>query len=162
MEPVRLQYSEALVRRALGAFWRRTFGWRFVIAIGLVLASMTYSLAIGDRSWWIGVSGSLAFMGIAFGLTFYVAHFRGSMGRLRAMKSPEARFEPGEQRFRFTSDVGSSEMPWNVITEVWQFPGFWLLMLGRGQFITFPLDQVPEDARRFILERIRAHGGKVS
>lgn len=162
MEPLRLQYSEALIRKAVGAFWQRTFGWRFVIAIGLVLVSLLIGLRLGDRSWWIGVSGTAACVGIAFGITFYVAQYRGSLARLRAMKVPEARFEAGEERFRITSDLGSSEMPWSIITEVWQFPGFWLLMFTRAQFITLPLEHVPKEARRLILERVRASGGKVS
>jgi hypothetical protein len=157
-----LHYSEALIRRAVWAFWRRVVGWRFVGATAFVLACLIYNLWLGDRSWWVGVSGSLVGFALLVALALYVVHYRGSIGRFRRMKSPHATFEASEERFRVSSDVGASEFSWSVITEVWQFEDFWLLFFSRGQFITLPLADLDSDARHLIAERIREHGGKVS
>ena len=43
------------------------------------------------------------------------------------MKSKEVTLEILDDKFRMTSDVGSSEMKWTVIVKVWRFPEFWLL-----------------------------------
>ena len=161
-EPITLRYSEALVRRAVGAYWRRTIGWGYVAAMLCMVAVLTLSLVRGDRSWWFGMTATVLVIGIACAVALHVVHTRGSLARLRAMKSPEAVFQPGEERFRITSDIGTSELAWSAISGVWCYPDFWLLFLDRAQFITLPLEHVTPDARQFILDRIRAHGGKVT
>lgn len=77
------------------------------------------------------------------------------------MRSPEAIFELGEERFRITSDVSTSELAWSTITEVWRFPEFWLLFLSPAQFITVPVADLDSDACEFILGRVKSQGGKV-
>ena len=78
------------------------------------------------------------------------------------MQSPEATFEVGDDRFRITSDVGSSELLWSTITEVWQFPEFWLLFFSRAPFITLPLADLDNEARELILSRATSHGAKIA
>lgn len=162
MRPFKLHYSEALVRSAVGAFWRRVTGWRYFAAVALVLVSLIFSLASGDRSWWVGASASVLCLAAVFAVALYVVHFRGAITRLRRMKSPEATFEVGEDRFRVTSDVGSSELAWSAVTEIWQFREIWLLFLSPAQFITLPLADLDSEARDLILSCARSHGAKVS
>ena len=162
MKIFKLHYSEPLIRSAIWAFWRRVTGLRFFVAIALVLGSFIYSVSSGDRSWWVGVSASIVCLALTFAIALYVVHYRGAITRFRRMQSPEAAFEAGDDRFRLTSDVGSSELSWNTITEVWQFPAFWLLFFSRAQFVTLPLADLDRDAREFILSRAKSHGAKVS
>jgi hypothetical protein len=58
MAVISLHYNEALLRRAVRAFWWRTLGWTYVAASLLLLVALSYSLWTGDRSWWVGVWGS--------------------------------------------------------------------------------------------------------
>src|SRR5436190_1746859 len=139
MKVYQLHYSEALIRNAVWAFWRRVTGWRYFVAIALAVGAFIYSVMSGDRSWRVGVSASIFCLAVIFAVALYFIHFRGSMTRFRRMQSPEATFEAGDDRFRVTSDVGSFEMPWSTVTEVWQFPEVWLLFFSRAQFITLPL-----------------------
>jgi hypothetical protein len=162
MTTFKLCYSEALIRKAVWAFWRRVTGWRYFFAIILVLVSFIYSVASGDRSWWVGVSASILCLAVAFAVALYVVHYRGSITRFRRMQSPQATFEAGNDRFRVTSDVGSSELSWSTIIEVWQFPEFWLLFLSRAQFITLPLADLDSEAQEFILSQAKAHGAKIA
>jgi len=78
------------------------------------------------------------------------------------MQSPLATFEVGDERFRVTSDVGSSELSWGAIIEVWQFSEFWLLFFSRAQFITLPLADLNSEAQELILSRLKAHGVKIA
>lgn len=162
MKSFKLHYSEPLIRSAVWVFWCRVTGWRYFVAIALVLGSLIYSIASGDRSWWVGISASILCLAVIFAITLYVTHYRGAMMRFRRMQSPKATFEAGPDRFRLTSDVGTSELSWNTITEVWQFPEFWLLFLSRAQFITLPLADLDTEARNFILSHIKSNGGKIS
>jgi len=157
----KLHFSEPLIRRAVWAFWRRVTGWRFFVAIALLLASFIYSVCSGDRSWWVGVTATILIFAAAFTVALYAVHYRSSITRFRRMRSPEAVFEVSDARFRVTSDFGSSEMPWSAIIEVWRFPGFWLLFLTRAQFITLPLADLDSEARELILNHASSHGAKV-
>lgn len=162
MRQFKLHYSETLVRKAVWAFWWRVTGWRYFVAIGLVLTSFLYSISSGNHSWWVGVSASILCLAVIFAVALYVVHFRGAIARFRRMQSPEATFEAGDDRFHITSDIGSSELSWSTITEVWQFPEFWLLFLSRSQFITLPLADLDSEARELILNRATSHGGKIA
>jgi hypothetical protein len=162
MKLFKLHYSETLIRRAVWSFWRRVVDWRFYLAMALVSLSFVSSLVSGDRTWRVGVSGAVLLLGILFAAAIYIVHFRRGIARFRSMKLPEASLEIGDERFRVTSDLGSSELPWSAITEVWQFPDFWLLFLSRAQFITLPLADLDAEARAFLLDRTKAHGAKIS
>lgn len=162
MNSFQLHYSESLIRKAVWAFWWRATGWRFFIGMAMVLAPLIYMVANGERSWWVGVCAAVFCLGVIFTVALYVVHYRGAITRFRRMKSPEATFEVEDERFRVTSDVGSSELSWSTIIEVWQFPDFWLLFFSRAQFITLPLADLDDEARELILSRAKSHGAKVS
>ena len=157
MKKFQLHYSESLIRKAVRSFWWRATGWRFFIASALVLSSLVYSISTDDRSWRVGVTTSVLCLGLIFATALYMVHYRGAITRFRRMKSPVATFEVGDDRFRVSSDVGSSELSWSTVTEIWQFPDFWLLVLSRSQFITLPLADLDSDARKSILDRVKSN-----
>jgi hypothetical protein len=162
MNPITLHYSEPLVRRAVKAFWWRTLGWRFPIAVLLVLFSLISLLASGDRSWFVGAIGAVLALGLFFAGALYLVHYRGSVGRFRRLGAPEATFEPEVDRFRVTSDAGLVEVPWTHVKEVWRFPEFWLLFVAPGQFITLPTADLDGAARELVIARVRVHGGRIA
>jgi hypothetical protein len=159
---IRLHYTEALVHSAVRRFWWRTTGWRFFAAIFLVLASFVGLLCKGDRSWMVGLLGAVLVLCIAFSVAVYVVHYRSSLGRLRRMRVPEATLELGEDSFRVSSDVGTSEMAWSVVTEIWSFPEFLLVFFSRAEFMTIPRADVDVEISDFIVRKARAHHAKVS
>ena len=159
---VTLHYSEALVRRAVGAFWWRTTGVRYVVALSLVLLGLCLRVADGDRSWVVGLLGAGLALGVFFAVALYVVHYRGSLARFRRMRVPEATLEGGEERLCIRSDVGGSDVVWSAITEVWTFPDVWLLFLSRAQFITLGTADLDSAARHYIREKVKANGGKIA
>lgn len=162
MKLVKLHYTEALIRSAVWSFWRRAAGWRYFLAMALLLASLIYSVAHGDRSWWVGVSATVLCLAIIIAIAPYFIHYRGAITRFRRLRSPEATFEVGADRFRITTDVGTSELSWSTVTEIWQYPDYWLLFFSRAQFITLPLADIDSEAQELILDRAKSHGAKVS
>jgi hypothetical protein len=162
MESFPLRYTETLVRRAIWAFWWRSTGYLFFVTLFMLLAVFVYLFAIGDRSWWLGALGTVLGAGALVAATLYVVHFQRSMTRFRRMKSKEATFEICDDRFRMTSDVGSTELSWSVITKVWTFPEFWLLFYSAAQFTILPLDDLSLDKQAMILVRLKSHGAEVT
>ena len=162
MTPIKLHYTEALIRRAVGLFWWRTTGWRFIAALVLLLVSFLVLLWSGDRSWVVGLLGAVLVLAVTFSVALYVTHYRASLGRLRRMRAPEAIIELGEESFRVSSDAGTSELAWSAVTEVWSLPEFLLIFLSRAQFITIPRADVGADICEVIVGKARAHEARVA
>ena len=159
--PATLHYSEALLRRAVAAFWRRMIGAWFAVAMAVLVAMLAALLVQGDRSWKTGALAVLVAIGAAVVVCLYVIPLHASLGKLREMKTPEATFGAGESSFTFSSELGESTMNWSAVTQLWRFRHFWLLSLSKAQFITLPLADLAPDMQAYVLQRVRAAGGKV-
>lgn len=160
MKEARLHFSEPLLREAVRIFvmrsLRRGLGWRFLVACAALVFCVAYLVLQGDRSWVMGVlAAALVFPGI-FLATIYLAHLRNTVGRFRQMRVPEATLAYDEEKFTFTSDLGSATMPWSAIREVWRYPKFWLILYSPSQFSTLPLDDLDEETRTFITRKTEA------
>lgn len=161
MTPVILHYTEPLVRKAVGAFWWRTVGWGFLVALSVSAVCLGYLLVAGERSWFVGVVGAALALGLTFIAALYFVHLRGSLARFRRMKVKEAKLEGGPDKLRLSSDVGASEVSWAAVSRVWRFEGFWLLFFSPAQFVTLPLADLGGEAQNFIIAKVLSCGGKV-
>jgi hypothetical protein len=161
MHSAKIHFSEALVRRAVRTFWWRRTGWSYVLVLILLLVWFCFSVWNGDRSWAVGASGTIVVLGAILAATVYVTHLRRSLGVFRKMQTPEAILEFDEDRMRVSSDLGTSELKWGMITEVWCLPEFWLLFVSQGQFITLPIADIGADAREYILAKVESAGAKI-
>lgn len=159
MEPITLRYTEWLLRKAVRAFWWRTVDWTYVAAFVLVLCTFSHLVWTGDRSWLVGILGSVLGLAVVFAVALYVVHYRNTLGRFRRLRTPEATLELGEERFRLSSDVGTSEMAWSAVTEVWTFPEFLIVFFSKAQFVTLPTSDLGPHARDFILDKATARKG---
>ena len=83
-----LIYSEILIRRAVLAFWWRSVGFGFPVALGLIAFSLADLLYQGNTSWVVGVLASVLFVGIAFIATIYFVHLANSMQKFRTLGDP--------------------------------------------------------------------------
>ena len=145
-----LTYSPTLVRLAAFAFVRRGIGNLAILGpVFLVVgAALSFSRPYGWLGgMWCGVAGVL----LALIVGVYFAHYRHGMAKLRRMKVPHALISLTEEEFSAKADSGSWSVPWRTFRALWQFPDFWLLIIGTNQYITLPAAQLPEDARTFIL-----------
>lgn len=156
-----LRYSEPLIRAAVFAFWRRTVGVGFLVAMALLAGALGFLVWQGDRSWLVGVFGSVLAAGLGFVALLYAVHLRNGLGAFRRMGEPVATMELADASFTLASGLGRSTLPWSSVKEVWRFRSCWLLLFSKAQFVTLPLDSLPADVRRFIVERVQAAGGRV-
>jgi hypothetical protein len=156
-----LNYTESLLRQAVYAFWRRTVGVGFFVALSLLACSLAWMLWQGDRSWAVGAVGAFLFFGFGFAALVYVVHLRNTLGKFRAMGAASAELELGEASFVVSSSLGSSTLAWSAVTEVWRFESFWLVLFSKAQFVTLPLACVGPEMQAFIVSRVLSAGGKV-
>jgi YcxB-like protein len=157
-----LRYTERLVAQAVRAFWRKTIGYGLLVAVALMIALLVWLLVEGDRSWIIGLTAAVVLLGIVMPVAVYFVHYRNSMGKFREMFRPVAEFVADDDIFTFSSDLGTISLKWNSVTEVWRFESLWLLLFSKAQFVTLPLEDVPGPMQAFILDRVKASGGKIA
>ena len=156
-----LNYTEALIRQAAFHFWVRTVSKRFFAVLALCCGSFAYLLFTTEPGWEVGALGAILIIAMAFVALVYFVHYKKSMEKFRAMGSPVASFEVSDLDFSFSSSLGSTTLKWAAISEVWVFEDMWLFIFSKAQFSTIPLADIPDEAKDYILSRIRSSGGKV-
>jgi len=157
-----LNYTEPLVEKAVRLFWLRTVGYGELVAVVVMIAVLAWRLIEGDRSWFVGVLATFVFLSIAIPIGIYFGHYRHSVSKFRELKKPVAEFLVDDDVLTLSSDLGTTTLKWTAVTEVWRFESMWLLLFSKAQFVTIPLDGLPEPMREFVLERVKASGGKIA
>lgn len=137
-------------------------GLQFPAALILVTIGLVALLRSGDRSWRVGVAASILILGMLFMVALFFIHYRNSTQKLRAMGTPQAELIATHSSLSVSSGAGSASLPWSSVSEIWQFPTFWLLLFSKNQFATLPLADISAELREFMLQRVREAGGKIS
>jgi hypothetical protein len=156
-----LIYSKALLQQAVFAFWRRSVGVGFFVALLIAALGLVVLVALGQASWIIGALAAVLALGIAFTIVVYVVHYRRSLRKFRQMNTPRSTFRADESSFTMSSDIGTTTLQWSAVKELWQFPNVWLLLYSKAQFTTLPLACLPPETQAYIVQCVRAAGGKV-
>jgi YcxB-like protein len=156
-----LIYSEALLRQAVFAFWRRTVGVSFLIALVVAALGLGILVAQDVSSWLIAGLGSVLVLGVVFATAVYVVHYKKSLRKFRQMEKPQATFRADESSFTVSSDVGTTTLQWSAVKELWQFPSVWLLLYSKSQFTTLPIECLSPETQAYIVQCVRTAGGKV-
>jgi len=156
-----LIYSESLLRQAVFGFWHRSVGIGFFVALLIAALGLVVLVALGQSSWIIGGLAAVLLLGIAFAIVVYVVHYRNSLRRFRQMDKPRSTLRADESSFTMSSDIGTTTLQWSAVKELWQFPSVWLLLYSKSQFSTLPLACLSPETQAYIVERVRAAGGKV-
>ncbi len=69
-----LIYSTTLLRQAVFAFWRRSVGGGFFVALLIAAIGLVVLVALGQASWIIGVLATVLAVGIGFAAAVYIVH----------------------------------------------------------------------------------------
>lgn len=162
MQEINLKYSEPIIRKAIRAYWWKNVGPLFPIIALLLTVFVIYRVVEGDRSWFIGGLGTLVLISFTIMTALYFVDLRRSLNRLRRMKTPEAILELGEDRFKVISDVGSSEIKWDLITNIWRFKHVWLILFSASEFMTLPIEGISEQSKAFIVKKAEENGAKIA
>ena len=156
-----LIYSTTLLRQAVFAFWKRSVGVGFFVALLIAALGLVILVALGQASWIIAALATVLALGIAFAIVVYVVHYRRSLQKFHQMDKPQAMFRAEESSFTMVSDIGTTTLQWSAVKELWQFSNIWLLLYSKAQFTTLPLACLPPETQAYIVQCVRAAGGKV-
>ena len=157
-----VHYTEPMVRTAVGRFWRRALGWKFVLAVLVMAGIVGFRVSQGDRSWYVGMLGTVAALGVLVGVVGYFAQYRRAMGSFRRLSGGAATFTISDRALRMSSEIGSTEFSWNAIQQLWRYPDVWLLVFSRNMFATMPLAEVSSPTLELIERSVSAAGGRVA
>ena len=158
---IQARYTESLVRRTAMKFWVRYIGWRGFAAVAILAAAVAYLLIIGDSSWYVSVFGTVLVLAILFGSLIYFVNRHRTLATFRRMAEPTATFGFSNDAISTRSDLGSGEVSWRAITQIWTFPEAWLVFVAKGSYFTIPTESLTEEVRQFIHDKVHEHGGKV-
>lgn len=156
-----LIYSTTLLRQAVFAFWRRSVGGGFFVALLIAAIGLVVLVALGQASWIIGVLATVLAVGIGFAAAVYIVHYRNSLRKFRQMDTPRSMFRADESSFTMSSDIGTTTLQWSTVKELWQFQSVWLLLYSKSQFTTLPIECMSPETQAYIVQCVRAAGGKV-
>ena len=156
-----LIYSTALLRQAVFAFWRRSIGVGFFVALLIAAFGLGVLVTQGVATWLIGALATVPALGIGFAAAVYVVHYRNSLRKFRQMDRPRSTFRADESSFTMSSDIGTTTLQWSAVKELWQFQSVWLLLYSKTQFSTLPLACLSPETQAYIVQCVRAAGGKV-
>jgi hypothetical protein len=156
-----LTYSEPLIRQAVFSYWRRSVGFLFVSVLLAMTVWFIVMLTQGDKSWQVGVFGTVIGFGFFISGSIYVVQYKFTMAKFRAIGSPQSTFRADVSSFTFASGIGTSTLQWSTVKEIWQFQNVWLLLYSRGSFSMLPLANLSPELRAFVVERVQASGGKI-
>jgi hypothetical protein len=158
---VTLHYTERLVRQAVARFCWRSIGPLYVVSLLAMIAFVALSIGAGNRSWPLGVAGTVLIAGLAVPVLLYRNQLSAALTRFRALEGQPATFRATDRLVSIRSAGGMIEFPWRAITGIWRYDDCWLLLTG-PHFLTFPLVGVSSEAQAYLIERVLANGGKIA
>jgi hypothetical protein len=161
MTTIKLEYSEPLIRRTIKSYWWRQIGPVFLFITVAFMVFLIYLLLKGDRSWLVGLIGAVIFMAVSTMIATYVVHLKRSLTKLRNMDSPEAILELRDTHFRISSCMGSIEVCWLLIKEIWRFEDAWLIFFSSNEMMTLPIKNFNKDDIDFIISKAKQTGTKI-
>lgn len=151
-------YTESTLRGAVQTYIFRRFvadQKRLWVLSGLMAAMAVYFAWKGQPAWVIALAASAALMAPVLAALGWWVHLSSTLETFKRMGSPRASIGFRDDALILASDQGKGELPWSVLTEIWDRPGYWMIFTGRNRFNVIPKANVPEDAQAWFRERNR-------
>jgi hypothetical protein len=153
-----LHFSEALMKKAVRAFWWRLTGWKYIVTVLLLGIGLFF---LDQKSWYFNIVAIIVYLGCILPIMVYISHYRNGMKKFKAVKDHQVIMTAEEETFTLQSALGHSTLKWSAIQKVWQYPEFWLIFYSKAQFNTLPIRDISPDMQQFIQQQIVAVGGKI-
>jgi len=156
-----IEYSPAIVTRAASRFLQRFFGVSGTVSLTLLWLIFGVLVAAGYHGWFTIALATFLFTSTVFFGAVFVIYRRRAVAGLRRFVPPEVTFVFTDEGFSSKSSVGESFIRWQAVQKLWRFPEVWLLFVSDRQYVTFPVEQVPDDLRDHIAKKIQSTGAKI-
>jgi hypothetical protein len=152
-----IQMNEEHIKYASRKFFFRHFR-KSILLLTLLAALVFIFFIFGQQFNWLMV-GALVFL-VSFLFMLYV-RLTGKRLSLFRKYGGTINYEFSEDFFKSKSGWASLEMKWETFKAVWIYPKVWMLWSGEAGYFTFPVDQISNDIKEFLKQKIVSVGGKV-
>ena len=159
---ITVTYTESLVRTATRRFLMKLLGWDYLAVCLLMLAGLGVLVALGQRGWFVGAVGAVLALAVLVAASTTIAYHRRATSALRKMKTPQAKWVFDDEGIAVESDVSAGRVKWRAIEKLWCFPDVWLLFVAKGVYSTLPANDLPDETKAFILNKLQEAGAKIS
>lgn len=149
-----IKYDRPLVRRALNRFMVRRLGKLFFLVLLAIIFSLLFSFFSGSWAWPLTYVVIALAAGLAFLLFVYFARLRAAEGFFDKTDNHTVTFRFTTEGVRTESDLGSTDLKWQVFEEILKFHDIWLLIYAKSGYMTLPLDQLTPDCSQFIEQQM--------
>jgi hypothetical protein len=149
-----IKYDKALVRRALNRYMVRRLGISFFLVTIALAVILLLSFVFGLWNWWFTLIAIVLLAAIAFILFVYFARLRASEGFFDKANEPTVTFKFTANGIQTISDLGTTDLKWQVFDEILKFPDLWLLVYAKSGYMTLPVDQLTTECMQFIDNQI--------
>ncbi|WJR67865.1 YcxB family protein [Neorhizobium sp. CSC1952] len=88
-----------------------------------------------------------------FSAIVWRVHSANTFGRYNRMADRRADITIDPEGFGISSDLGSGNLTWRNVTEIWERPRSFMLFSGANAFNILPRDTMPEEVQAFLSAR---------
>jgi len=124
------------------------------IVFGATVVFVIWLFWSGQRDWLTGVVAAVVTLPILRVIITWRSYSANEVARFSRMKEPLAEIAFDKESLSVTSDVGSAQVPWSRLTEVWQRPGYWMIFWDKNDFNILPDENMPEALRRKLRDKV--------
>jgi hypothetical protein len=155
-----IQFGEEHIKYACSKYYIRFLGIKFLIACLLVTGCSIFLILSGKVDFPAGIF--LAVPVIVLGI-IAAAYFQNRNYRLSQLRKTgkSVSYEFSEDFFKTKSGMGSMEVKWNSFKSLWIFQKVWLLVFDKNGYLTLPSDQISNEVKEFLKQKIISVGGKI-
>jgi len=156
-----IKFTEEHIKYAVRKFFVRYLGIRFPVMFLLLAVVLAQRIITGQIDWLFGSLLAVLVMGVGIFVAAYFQRLNHALVQLRTMGDGTVRYEVSDSLVKASSSLGSTEVKWEMFEALWIFPRVWLLMFDKAGYLTLPSEQMNEDIKSFLKQRIAAVGGKI-
>lgn len=143
-----VRYDEAIVRDAVTRFMTRrgVLNWRLTSALLVLLVIAGANAVLSGPGWLTGAGFGASIMVLGIFVSVWRLRVHQGMTRLHRMTPPTAGVTLDEDGIAIRTVLGEAKVPWAQFVELWVAPRYWLLFVQEAQYVTLPVEGVPEAA----------------
>lgn len=156
-----IKFNEEHIKYAVRKFFARYLGIGFPVMFLLLAVALAQRIFTAQTDWLFGSLLVVLVMGVGIFVAAFFQRRSHALAQLKKMADGSVHYELSEERIKASSSLGSTEVKWEVFKALWIFPRVWLLMFDKAGYLTLPADQMSEDVKDFLKQRIAAVGGKI-
>lgn len=156
-----IKFNEEHIKYAVRKFFVRYLGIGFPVMFLLLALVLLQRITTHQTDWIFGSLLVVLVMGVVFFMAAYFQRLNSALAQLRKMEDGTVHYEVSDARIKASSPLGSTEVKWEMFKGLWIFPCVWLLMFERTGYLTLPSEQMSEEIKAFLKQRIAAVGGKI-